>query len=136
MICAVHAFIGAAAGRLIGRQDGAMAAGVASHLICDLLPHKDFDPRVEAPLLAVTLTFLGWRFGLKSPEFLGATGAVAPDVENAASYVGLISADDMKFPSHRGDHMHGPKVRSALPQGILAAVCLLFLLFAGRRARE
>jgi len=129
MICAVHACIGAAVGRLIGRQDGAIAAGVATHLLADLMPHKDFDPKVEAPLLAVTMAFLGWRFGVKSPEFLGAAGAVAPDVENAASRVGLLAADKMRFPTHLGESRHGPKVGSALPQGILAAVCLGFVLW-------
>lgn len=134
MICSVHACVGAALGRLIGRQDGALAAGAASHLIGDLLPHKDFAPRVEAPLLAVTMGFLLWRFGGRSPEFLGAAGAVAPDIENAASRVGLIKPDAMRFPTHLGDDRHGPKVNSALPQGILAAACLAFLLWPRKRS--
>jgi hypothetical protein len=129
MICAVHATVGAAIGKLIGRHKGGFAAGVATHLICDLLPHKDFDPKVEAPLLAVTMGLLAWRFGIKSPEFIGAAGAVAPDLENAASRVGLLRADQMRFPTHRGEEKHGPKVKSALPQGILAAACLLFVLW-------
>ena len=128
MICAVHATIGAAVGKLIGKRGGAFAAGVATHLICDLLPHKDFDAKVEAPLLAATMGAIALRCGVGSPEFAGACGAVAPDVENAASLVGIIGRDKMRFPSHLGDDRHGPKVKSALPQGILAAVCLLFVL--------
>ena len=133
MICAVHAIVGAAVGRIAGRKGGAFAAGIATHLLGDLLPHKDFDPKIEAPLLAVTLGFLGWRFGLKSPEFAGAFGGVAPDFENAASVVGLIPRDAMRFPTHRGDDKHGPKVNSALPQGILVAVCLMFLLWPRKK---
>jgi hypothetical protein len=134
LICAVHAVVGATVGKIVRRRPAAFFAGVASHLICDLLPHKDFDPLVEAPLLAITLSLIGARFGPLSPELIGAAGAVAPDLENAASHVGLLEADKMRFPSHRGDHQHGPKVSSALPQGILAVVCILFLLFSGKKA--
>jgi hypothetical protein len=133
VICAVHAAVGAAVGRLAGEPKGALAAGVATHLLGDLLPHKDFDPKVEAPLLALTLGFLAWRCGVTSPEFIGAMGAVAPDFENAASRVGLIPEDAMKFPTHRGAHMHGPVVRSAWPQGVLAAACLAFVLLPKRK---
>jgi hypothetical protein len=128
VICAVHAVVGAAIGRLAGEPKRALAAGVASHLLGDLLPHKDFDPKVEAPLLALTLGVLAWRCGVTSPEFVGAIGAVAPDVENAASHVGLISEEAMRFPTHRGANSHGPVVRSAWPQGVLAAACLAFVL--------
>lgn len=134
MICAVHAVVGAALGRIARRKPGAFAAGVASHLICDLLPHKDFNYKTEAPLLAVTLGFLGFKFGIKSPEFIGAIGAVAPDVENAASVVNLIPKDAMRFPTHRGDDKHGPKVKSALPQGILVAACLAFLFWPRKKS--
>jgi hypothetical protein len=133
MICAVHALVGAALGKLIGRQGGSLAAGVSSHLLGDLLPHKDFAPKVEAPLLAVTMGFLALKFGLKSPEFLGAFGGIAPDFENAASVAGIIPREAMRFPTHLGDDKHGPKVNSALPQGILAAACLAFLLWPKKK---
>lgn len=129
MICAVHALVGAALGKVIGKRGGAFAAGVASHLIGDLLPHKDFKPKEEAPLLAATLGVLAFRCGVNSPEFIGACGAVAPDLENAASVVGLIPPDAMRFPSHRGDDKHGPKVNSAWPQGVLALACLAFVVW-------
>lgn len=134
MICAVHAVVGAAVGRLIGSRPGALAAGVATHLIGDLLPHKDFDPKVEAPLLAATLGVLAVRCGVNSPEFLGAVGGIAPDVENAAGIVGIIPRESMRFPTHVGDGaFHGPKTRSAWPQGVLAALCLIFVLLPSRR---
>ena len=129
MICAVHAVVGAAVGKLAGSRGGAFAAGVATHLLGDLLPHKDFDPKVEAPLLAATLGLLAWRCGVTSPEFLGAVGGVTPDVENAASVAGLIPRDAMRFPTHIGDgRFHGPKVRSAAPQLLGAALCLAYVL--------
>lgn len=133
MIVAVHAAVGAALGKLVERKDGAFAVGVASHLICDLLPHKDFDIKVEAVLAAATFGVLAARCGVNSPEFIGAMGAIAPDAENAASAVGLIPPESMRFPTHRGDHHHGPKVKSALPQGVLAAACLLFVLLPRKK---
>lgn len=134
MIAAVHAAVGAALGRLTGRRESAFAVGVASHLLCDLLPHKDFEPPVEAALLALALGAIAAANGLDSPEVAGACGAVAPDLENAASRVGLIPETAMVFPTHRGESCHGPRTGSALPQGILAAACLVFVLWPRRRA--
>lgn len=128
MICAVHALVGAAVGKRVRKRGGAFACGVATHLLCDLLPHKDFAPKVEAPLLAATLGVIAWRFGVNSPEFLGAVGAISPDFENAAAMTGLIPREAMVFPTHQGEHHHGPKVDSALPQGVLAAACTAYLL--------
>lgn len=131
MICAVHALVGAAVGKGCGRKRSAFAVGVVTHLVGDLLPHKDFDPKVEAPLLAATLAFLAWRCGVRSPEFAGALGAVAPDVENALGIARIIPREFMRFPTHlENGRYHGPKTQSALPQGLLAAACLAFVLLA------
>ena len=130
MICAVHAAVGAAVGKVAGKYGGAFASGIATHLIGDLLPHKDFDPKVEAPLLAVTLGAIALRCGLKSPEFVGAVGAVMPDLENAAGIMNLIPKSAMRFPTHVNDGKnHGSKVKSAWPQGVLALLCLLFVFW-------
>ena len=129
MICAVHAVVGAALGTLSGSRGGAFVSGVATHLLGDLLPHKDFDPKVEAPLLAATMGLLAWRCGLTSPAFAGAVGGVLPDVENAAWMTGLIPQSAVRFPTHVEDGKHhGPKAASAWPQGILAAACLAVVL--------
>lgn len=134
MICAVHALVGAAVGKVARRRGGALAAGVATHLLGDLLPHKDFDPKVEAPLLAATLAFLAWRCCVDSPEFVGALGGVAPDVENAARIVGLIPTEALCFPTHIGDgKYHGRRVASAWPQAVGAALCLAFVLVPRRK---
>ena len=129
MIASVHAVVGASIGKLAGEPKGALAAGVASHLLMDLLPHKDFDARTEAFLLAPTMAIIAWKFGLTSSEFVGAFGAIAPDLENAASRIGLLAEENMRFPTHLGEDKHGPKTKSALPQGILAAACAAFLLW-------
>lgn len=120
----------------MGSRPGALAAGVATHLLGDLLPHKDFEPKIEAPLLAVTLGVLAWRCGVDSPEFVGALGGVAPDLENAARVTGLISADQMRFPSHIGEgRYHGPRTASAWPQAVGAALCAVYVLGVAKRKR-
>lgn len=129
MIAAVHAAVGAAVGKGTGSRPEAFVGGVATHLLADLLPHKDFPLKVEAPLLAAALVFLAWRCGVSSPEFVGAAGAVAPDAENAARLVGLIPIEALRFPTHIGNgRYHGRKVASALPQAILAALCFAYVL--------
>jgi len=129
MICAVHALVGAAVGKASRHTGGAFVAGVITHAIGDLLPHKDFDPKTEAPLLAATMAAIAWRHGFKSPEFWGAVGGFAPDFENAAQVVKLIRPDQMVFPTHQGDHVHGRKTESALPQGILALACAAYVFW-------
>jgi hypothetical protein len=129
MICAVHAVVGATVGTLSGSRGGAFASGVATHLLGDLLRHKDLDPKVEAPLLAATLGLLAWRCGLTSPAVAGAVGAVLPDVENAAWMTGISRKPRCAFPTHVEDGKHhGPKAASAWPQGVLAAACLALVL--------
>lgn len=134
MICAVHALIGAAVGKAAGHRLGALPLGVATHLAADLLPHKDLDPKVEAPLLAATLAAIALRHGIKSPEFWGAFGGFAPDFENAAQVIGWIRPDQMVFPSHQGDYTHGRKTKTTLPQVALAALCAAYVFWPDKRA--
>jgi hypothetical protein len=133
MMAWVHAAVGAALGRLIGHQGKAFGAGVASHAICDLIPHRDLKPIQEAPLLALALGLIAWRRGVTSPETLGALGAVSPDTENIAARVGLIPESAMLFPTHQGEATHGRKTESILPQVALAAVCLAIALWPTRK---
>jgi hypothetical protein len=80
----------------------------------------------------VTLGAIAWRCGIKSPEFIGAVGAVAPDFENAAAIMNLIPKSAMRFPTHINDGKnHGPRVKSAWPQGVLALSCMLFVFLPG-----
>lgn len=137
MIGAVHACIGAAVGRAVGSRGKAFAAGVATHLIGDLLPHKDFPIQIEAPLLAVTLGVIAVRCGVNSPEVAGAVGGFVPDVENAAGIVGILPWDKVRFPTHRErGRYHGRRTKTVWPQMIGAALCLAYALRDSDRPRR
>jgi len=128
MIGAVHACIGAAVGKLAGRRDRAFAAGIATHLLGDLTPHKDFTIKEEAPLLAATLGLIAWRCGVKSPEFWGAVGGFCPDIENGFYVLGVWPKKNLVFPTHvDGGKYHAPRTKSAWPQFFLALACLFFV---------
>ncbi|MGO8672529.1 MAG: hypothetical protein ACLQVD_14335 [Capsulimonadaceae bacterium] len=128
MMVSVHAAVGAAVGALAGRRRAALAGGIVSHAICDLLPHRDFDIKIEAPLAAIVFAYLARRYGVGSPQFIGAAGAVLPDAENALFCLGIIPRETMLFPTHNDKRPwfigHGTPIQSPLTQAILAAVCL------------
>ena len=129
MICAVHAVIGAALGKAAKKPGKAFAAGVASHLLGDLTPHKDLPPKVELPLLAVTISAIALKYGIQSPEFWGAVGGFSPDFENAAWMYGLMKKENCRFPTHVNDgKYHAPSLKTAVPQALLVAACLYYLL--------
>lgn len=102
----VHAAIGAAVGSLVRSKPGAFAGGVLSHVVADALPHKDFDPKVEAVLIAAALAGLVEWKGTDSPAFWGAIGGILPDVEHALMLAGLIGAEQKIFPTHIQDGKH------------------------------
>ena len=136
MMAWVHATVGAALGSQTKNAAGAFAAGAASHLVCDLFPHRDFDMPVEMPLLAAALGLIAWRYGLKSAQMAGAFGAITPDFENGFMRLGWIKG--MIYPSHTEKWWfvgHGRMIKSPLNQMILAAVCV-FVLEAARRHGE
>ena len=52
----------------------------------------------------------------------------------AAAIVGLLPHDRKVFPTHAPDDaFHGPKTRSAWPQAVAAAFCLVYVLSGKRR---
>jgi len=125
---AVHALIGAAIGSFMDNKIGAFTAGVASHVIADVLPHKDYDPAVEVGLMAAALAGIAKFRGVDSPEFWGAIGAIAPDTEHALMLSGLINADQEVFPTHiENGKYHGPDSGEQLSQWLiaLAAACVI-----------
>lgn len=125
MVC-VHAAIGAALGACLGNRSTAFVSGIASHLICDLLPHKDYDLKVEATLAVMMFTYIGKRYGIDSLQFIGAVGAVLPDAENALAVMGVIPKTKMVFPTHNEECNwyigHGPVVEGPLSQIIITAI--------------
>ncbi len=100
MTGAVHAAIGAALGSLLKKRKLAFAAGVISHAIADSVPHKDYSVKVELALLAASMTTIAMRYGLDSPEFSGALGAISPDFEHGLSTFGIMPEDCKVFPTH------------------------------------
>lgn len=129
MMVSVHAAVGAMLGAGIKNPASAVAGGAASHLLCDLVPHKDYDIKIEAPLALAMFAYIGWRFGLKSPQFWGAVGAVLPDAENALALLHIIPEDKTLFPTHNKSAPwyvgHGHPVASPIPQVALALISLL-----------
>jgi hypothetical protein len=135
MMAWVHASIGAALGSQASTHRSAFGAGVASHFIADLLPHRDFELPVEAPLALTALALIGWRFGMKSREFTGALGGIAPDIENGLERLGVLPAT--VFPTHTKYKWfigHGKKIESPLPQILIALSCVALLEYS-RRAK-
>ncbi|MBI3910035.1 MAG: hypothetical protein HY320_03775 [Armatimonadetes bacterium] len=114
-------------GRLIGRPAAAFGAGVVTHLVGDLLPHRDFDLALETLLLGGTLLALAASEGVHSPAFLGALGGVAPDVEHGLALLGLMDDDQKWFPTHTGRLPHGCRIRSLANQVAIGAIALLVL---------
>jgi hypothetical protein len=126
-MAAVHAVVGAAAGHRAGRRRAALAAGVGSHLVGDLIPHRDYPLAIELPLMLATLAILACRYGVAGPTFWGALGGVLPDVENGLHQVGLMPESARLFPTHNGMLPHGRPIRSIANQLLLVLAALLVL---------
>lgn len=121
----VHACIGAGVGSFCENKGTAFVSGVVSHLIADMLPHKDLSPAVEVPLLLGALAGIAAWKGLDSPEFWGALGGVAPDSEHGLMIAGLIRADQEIFPTHITDgKYHGRESNERLSQLLIAVAAL------------
>jgi hypothetical protein len=128
MIGAVHACIGAALGTLFKRKSTAFTAGLVSHAVADALPHHDYPPKIEVPLMAATMLLIGKLKGFDSPEFWGALGAIAPDAEHGLSAIGVGSFERELFPTHLGNaKLHGPCSDERISQAIVAAASALTL---------
>lgn len=129
MMVSVHAAVGAMLGAGVRKPGEAVAAGIASHLLCDLVPHKDYDIKIEAPLALVVFVYLARRYGWRSPQFWGAVGAVLPDGENALALLNVIGEDQTLFPTHNKSASwyigHGEAIPSPASQIALALISLL-----------
>jgi hypothetical protein len=125
MMAWTHAAIGAAVGSRASSNEAAFAAGAVSHGIADLIPHRDYDMKVELPFLGTALGLIAWRYGVNSKQFWGAVGGFSPDIENGLFLLGLLPGQ--VYPTHTKRSWfigHGEKVKSVIPQIILAAVCI------------
>jgi len=131
MICGVHAFIGAALGKLLKSKKPAFLAGVVTHFFADLLPHRDLSIETEVALVSGALAAIGTSQGWNSPAFWGAVGGVIPDVENLISQT---RGGRNLFPSHTG--LHGPKVTELVSQAAIVLLCLAVLSGNGSEGPE
>jgi hypothetical protein len=125
MMAWTHAAIGAAVGSNTDTSAAAFTAGVVSHGLADLVPHRDYDIKVELPLLGLMLAAIALRYGLTSRQFWGAVGGFSPDIENGLEVLGFLSGSI--YPTHTKKSWfvgHGRKTKSALPQIAVALVCL------------
>lgn len=136
MTGAVHASIGAAVGSLCKGRASAFLAGVVSHLVADMIPHKDFPPSIEVPLMAAAVTGIAaWR-GTDSTEFWGTLGAIAPDSEHGLFVAGAIASEQRVFPTHISDgKYHGRESNERWSQ-FLITVAAVAVVAARARKRD
>lgn len=104
-----HFAAGALAGSLIPIPFAAPLVGLGSHLLLDMIPHKDFeDYRIEIVLwiIAMIVLFAGGAYSWAI--VLAGLFAVLPDLENLLQKTGKIRRDQMIFPGHRKGYIrHG-----------------------------
>lgn len=110
MTGSVHAAVGAAIGRYVRIKPLAFALGVFSHGVGDVIPHHDVG-LWEAPVLLGTMTAIVNKFGVNSPEFWGALGAICPDFEHIPAELrrdpNRFEVNMSKlFPTHNGKLEH------------------------------
>lgn len=125
----VHACIGAAVGSLFRNSRAkAFVAGVASHIIGDLIPHTDADPALDVPVMIGVLAGIAKWKGIDSTEFAGALGAVSPDAEHGLAMAGIIRPEQKIFPTHIDDgKYHAPETGENISQLLIGGAALLFL---------
>ncbi len=102
MLATTHALTGAYLGRHTRSRVAALAAGLASHVVLDVLPHWGVASRTDDPddartfwrvavadglVTAATLLWLARRG--QGTALAGAVGAVTPDLNKPAEVVGI-----------------------------------------------
>jgi hypothetical protein len=132
MTCATHVILAGAVGALSRSRSRAFLAGVGTHLIADLIPHRDFSPPVEAALAMAALGAVGRLTGFDSPAFAGALGGIAPDLEHGLAVAGIGRGS--RFPSHQGTH--GRPVREVCSQAAVALIALAVIAQASPQKRQ
>jgi hypothetical protein len=131
-----HALAGATLGRLCRRPGWAVALGIASHALLDVLPHRDPPGRLSllldgAGVAAVTGSLLVRReWGMLA----GAVGALLPDLEHLG-HLGNPHARGW-FPSHRRSHGARSARQGVAVEGVVAQAALLVLALCAARGRR
>lgn len=97
-----HFAAGALAGSLIPVPAAAPLLGLGSHLLLDVIPHRDFeDYRIEIALWLVAMAVLAVLGGMTLAVTLAGLFAVLPDLENLLWKLGRLRDDQKLFPGHR-----------------------------------
>jgi hypothetical protein len=130
VIVAVHALTGAALARFCKTRPQALLAGALSHLVADMLPHRDLQIPEEALLLAGAFTTVAAARGPDSKEFVGALGAALPDLENLVGRILGLPDERLLLPTH--NRYHGPEAPDFRGQLLLALGCLALLALPAR----
>jgi len=122
---------GAAAGFIAENPVEGFALGVMTHVILDMIPHKDHESVVNCVLDTVlgTIAFLIVMVMYKPDMSIvwGAVGGVLPDIEIPLYYFRIIKR--RFFPSHNGlvPHLSTTRGRSFLVQGLVIILGLWIL---------
>lgn len=137
-----HACLNAAAGRLFKSPLKAFAAGLVTHALLDLVPHKDISAhKAEGAAVLMLLGLAGASCGFVSPVFWCAVGGVLPDVEQVLPWTDPNRGRRRWFPTHsRRFHSlklpRAPHYRSGLlGQSIVSAAALLIAVTRCRPCR-
>jgi hypothetical protein len=97
-----HFAAGALAGALIPNPVAAPFVGLGSHLLLDVIPHKDFeDYRIEIALWIISMIILFAGGAHSAAIVLCSLFAVLPDLENLLWKTGKIHDSQKIFPGHR-----------------------------------
>ena len=127
-----HFAAGALAGSLIPNPIAAPFLGLGSHLLLDMIPHKDFeDYRLEIVLWVVAMIVLFVGGAYSAAIVLCGLFAVLPDLENLLHKTGKIRRDQMIFPGHRkGPIRHGKETGawSVVLQVAFTAVVIMWMI--------
>ncbi len=124
----LHALSGAVIGSLFSKRTAAFGAGVVSHAVADIIPHKDAPLAFDLVMIPTALLLIGRARGFDSPEFAGALGGICPDFEHAGIVLGIKQDGEGLYPTHNEvlPHGRGGEFTSQVLIGVacVAALCL------------
>jgi hypothetical protein len=127
-----HFAAGALAGSLIPIPIASPFIGLGSHLLLDMIPHKDFeDYRLEIVLWVVAMIVLFVGGAHSAAIVLCGLFAVLPDLENLLQKTGKIRDDQKIFPGHRkGFIRHGRETGtwSVVLQVVFTAIVIVWMI--------
>ena len=101
MTVLAHMAVGGALGSLVGGRGVALAAGLASHVPLDVIPHYELDKMwLEAAIAAFAFGGIIAAGYAGTGLFWGAVAAAAPDLENLLWRLGVLPGNWKVFPGH------------------------------------